>query len=112
MAHRDRTQGVGFVYVDLAKLLAESSSKKDFVLHPQAGTAQVINLNRDTSIAPATSAPAKTPAERSNSELESDKAIQKIKENLDRLQSLHHRLHAVLAELNQVTANKKKSDLE
>lgn len=109
MAQRDRSQGVGFVYVDLAKLLAEGANQKDFSLHPQAGTAQVINLNRDTSVAPTSAAQS---AERTSSETESEKAIQKIKENLDRLQTLHHRLHAVLAELNQVAGSKKKNDLE
>lgn len=34
---------------------------------------------------------------------EHQKAIQQIKENLDRLQHLHHKLHAMLEELNHIT---------
>ncbi len=100
MAQRDKSQGFGFVYVDIEKLLLQRDElTKERALHPQAETAKTINLNRDPR--PATPAPAMQVA----TEIPT---VAQIREKLDRLQSLHHKLHAVLEELNTVTDKKKR----
>ncbi len=100
MAVRDKTQGFGFVYVDIEKLLAQRDELvKDRALHPQHDTAQTINLNRDP-----------MPAKRMSSEISvpTGGTLDQIREKLDRLQTLHHKLHVVLEELTNVTGNEKK----
>jgi hypothetical protein len=103
MAHRDKTQGFGFVYVDLKKILAQ----RDHISNPQnepqnelvpEGT-QSVNFNKD----PLPVAPDANTRQRAQ-------AITQIRTNLDRLQSLHHKLHAILEDLNKITDsdNKKK----
>lgn len=113
MASRDRGQGFGFVYVDIAKLLKE---KNKLFENPSSGpvhtdsTAKTINFNRDELIqrkaaaAPVAAAPAPTDSVRERAQ-----AIQQIRDNLDRLQSLHHKLHAMLNELNQAADKKRKN---
>lgn len=102
MAQRDRSQGFGFVYVDIQKLLAQ---RHEFAERPEESlsTAQTmtvpsVNFNKDNV------RPLKRP------EIKSGRAeeVHQVKENLDRLQSLHHKLHAMLEELNQLTGKKKK----
>ena len=103
MAQRDRSQGFGFVYVDIAKLLANKEWQKEGMPITSNEDAQVINFNRDPQLKAATeTAPAEAPRDKVP-------AVQQIRENLDRLQSLHHKLHAMLAELNQLTGDKKKA---
>lgn len=100
MAQRDRSQGFAFVYVDIRKLLAE----KDTLIQDDFGSQQpiptqgapVINFNKPT-MAPAPAVKAQ-PA---------NPAVEQVRQNLDRLQSLHHKLHAMLEELNQLTDEKK-----
>jgi hypothetical protein len=105
MAQRDKTQGFGFVYVDIEKLLAQRDELvKERALHPQAETAHVINLNRDQ-------VGAKAKAVIADMAIPSTTSLEQIREKLDRLQTLHHKLHVVLEELTTVTGqdNKKKS---
>ncbi len=113
MAQRDKSQGFGFVYVDLAKILADRDKLDKESFGPVPATGNHINFNKDTNMvesvrrvpapqpAPVATPQATTQHERSN-------AIQQIRENLDRLQTLHHKLHAMLDELNHVTDKKKK----
>ncbi len=100
MAFRDRSQGFGFVYLDLAKFVAERDEleKKHGAVYPPAHVPS-INFNKDPQpqLKPVP-APRNTRSE----------AIGQIRENLDRLQSLHHKLHAMLEELNHITTRDKK----
>ena len=115
MAHRDRSQGFAFVYVDLAKLLRERDKFTDNDTGPVYGPEEKsINFNRDIATAvrptPVTTTAPVEPAEISPQTTERNSAIRQIRENLDRLQSLHHKLHSMLDELNTVTDTKKKKN--
>lgn len=94
MAHRDRSQGFGFVYVDISTLLKQRD----------AMNAPSVNFNKDPEKPKAT--------EESTQEREETpdriSAIHQIKQNLDRLQTLHHKLHVMLEELNQITSSKRR----
>jgi hypothetical protein len=107
MAQRDRSQGFGFVYVDLAKLLAQRDELEKATPFPAVGT-PALNFNKDPMFSKEPMLVAKT--EQTTTERASDRAqtIRQIKDNLDRLQSLHHKLHAMLEELNQITDREKK----
>lgn len=115
MAFRDRNQGFGFVYVDIKKLLEQTNEiSENPESHPQEDTAFSIHLPKRPTPTPA---PAPAPvAEMKPTEVKAAAArpvedrIKQIKENLDRLQTLHHKLHAVLEELSSVSRNKKKSE--
>ncbi len=107
MAQRDRSQGFGFVYVDIAKLLASKQDLPKEGTPMNTGDAQVVNFNKDrksetTMISDAAPASDTSLQDRAA-------AVNQIRGNLDRLQSLHHKLHAMLEELNHLTAQKKKS---
>lgn len=103
MANRDRSQGFAFVYVDLAKLLRERDKISDDAEGPVYGPEEKsIRFARDTRPAP------KAPETLAPQVADRNAAITQIRENLDRLQSLHHKLHAMLADLNQVADVKKK----
>lgn len=99
MARRDRSQGFAFVYIDVREFLKASRQKKiqDISSH-QPTEGMVINLNKESS--------SDSPAEGTNAA--PSEAVSQIRDNLDRLQSLHHKLHAMLAELNQATGKKKR----
>ncbi len=106
MASRDKSQGFGFMYMDLAQLVAqrdEIQKNPNSLINQNAHT---INFNKDPQIK---SVPRPTPISTVESVQERKQAIHQIRENLDRLQSLHHKLHAMLEELNQITDDKKKS---
>lgn len=135
MAERDKSQGFGFVYVDVKKLLEEArarvteatttesatpSEKSDApteaseksaanvptpisVQWPTPG-AKVLNFNRDTDVVPAPTADAVPSVATQNPSV----ALKQIRQSLDRLQALHHKLHAVLAELSQATERDRK----
>jgi hypothetical protein len=111
MATRDKSQGFGFMYVDITRLLAQRDElKKNEDAPVTTAGHQTINFNRDREPLrvvsnPADRAPVATPTD---SVRERSQAIHQIRENLDRLQSLHHKLHAMLEELNGITADKKK----
>lgn len=92
MAYRDQSQGFGFVYVDLAKILSERTklSLEDLEPSEYAESAPSVNLNRD----PVVQA--------------QPQSVEKLKDNLDRLQQLHHKLHAMLEELSTMAENEKK----
>src|SRR6476619_1888119 len=101
MAFRDRSQGFGFVYLDLAKFIAERDElEKKHTPYPPADVTTV-NFNKD----PQTQVLPLRPSEKVTKPWSTprNEAITQIRENLDRLQALHHKLHAMLAELNQVT---------
>ena len=98
MAYRDRSQGFGFVYVDLKKLLSESAK---FDVDESApvefeSSAKTIHVTKESiAAAPAAVAPPSAP-------------VEKLKENLDRLQQLQHKLHAMLEELSTIADKEKK----
>ena len=103
MASRDKSQGFGFVYVDIEKLLAQRDQlKKQPAVHPQADSAVTVNLNRETKVPSLATVTNIDPGQTVNARL-----VQ-IRENLDRLQTLHHKLHAVLEELTKATDEKKR----
>ncbi len=98
MAQRDRSQGFGFMYVDISRLLADKAKLESDkpVLTENVKTA---NFNKDKVEVKETTGKVL--------DLHTDKttAIKQIKENLDRLQSLHHKLHAMLDEIDKSTKN-------
>lgn len=90
MAHRDKKQGFAFVYVDAQKMLDRVRKQPvDAPMAVEAGPAPKFNFTLPTA------------------NKKSPEAVKKIKDNLDRLQALHHKLHAMLAELNEVAEKKK-----
>src|SRR5262245_16816159 len=100
MAFRDRSQGFGFVYVDIKKLLEQIDViEQNPEAHPQEGTALSIHIPKKASAVP-TPAPAPAPVpsapitndDAASNKKPMDERIKQIKENLDRLQSLHHKL--------------------
>ena len=93
MAQRDRSQSFGFMYVNIAKVLEER--KEISAESPVPVSTQNVrhaNFNKD---------PKTNPESRTQ-------AMTQIKENLDRLQSLHHKLHAMLDELNKISSSSKR----
>lgn len=106
MAHRDKSQGFGFVYADIKTLLAQRDELKkldNWEPIEVSQQAEVVNLNRDQNTDQSTDAvPAITPIAETSS-------VEQIKENLDRLAKLHQKLHVMLDEINRMGA-KKSSD--
>jgi hypothetical protein len=91
MASRDRSQGFGFVYMNLTSFLSANEPwSEEGPLTPVPS--QTINFNKDSAVAPA---------------VEEKPAAEKIRENLDRLQTLHQRLHVMLEEIGQIRTTKK-----
>ena len=88
MAQRDRAQGFAFVYVDIAKLLQENGKVREDSPLLIPDETQSVHVPKNAS-APHSS------------------AVKQIQQNLDRLSALHHKLHAMLEELNQITGKKK-----
>ena len=111
MAQRDTSQGFGFVYLDISKILAQRAELEKNTSGPiNTGDAKTINFNKDPRVAPRVSNPTSNPVNNLNDPArERSAAAQQIRENLDRLQSLHHKLHAMLEELNHLTDKKKRS---
>ena len=111
MAQRDRAQGFGFMYADISKLIAKKKElEKEGAFTPVAEpNTQSINLNRDPQpkATPINEARANTVSSGAFMK-ERSQAISQIRENLDRLQSLHHKLHAMLEDLNKITDKDKK----
>lgn len=106
MAQKDHAQGFGFMYADIAKLMKKKNDLNNDGAIPPVSTAEVkiANFNRDPrpqSKAPETKSPVSPLIQ------ERTQAIGQIKENLDRLQSLHHKLHAMLEELNKLSDKKR-----
>ena len=102
MAQRDRTQGFGFVYLDIAKLLKQAKphyARPEKAASTEAKAAETVNFNKDPQPAAAT----KT----ATSQTHNSAPIDQIRGNLDRLQTLHHQLHAMLEELNKITVKKR-----
>ncbi len=103
MATRDRSQGFGFVYMNLGSLLSKKEWAVDDAAPIAPAGAKVLNFNKDTNFVPSTPAPTPPapPAEPTRA------PIEQIRENLDRLQTLHHRIHVMLEELNTLSGRKK-----
>ncbi len=92
MASRDRSQGFGFVYMNLSSFLSANEPwSEEGPLTPVPS--QTINFNKDAV------QEEQTPTEQP--------AVDKIRENLDRLQTLHQRLHVMLEEIGQIRSTKK-----
>ncbi len=110
MAQRDKSQGFGFVYVDVASLFAtrDQLDKKNSRATPipNPSEAKTLNFNKDPQVRVAPEEPTTVPV--TGSVETKGAAITQIRENLDRLQSLHHKLHAMLEELTQITGREKK----
>lgn len=106
MAYRDRSQGFGFVYMDIESFL---SKKDEWTEEGPLPLAQVktVNFNKDQAFEKSqskeTPAPSVTPAPVSPIRT----PVEQIRQNLDRLQALHHRIHVMLEELNQLGGRKK-----
>lgn len=116
MAERDRSQGFGFVYVDIAALLANRHSfKEDFHSPIETQEATKVNFPKSESLTNSSSHRSAPQAEEAAPSQDtsqpvakkSSSSVEQIRDNLDRLQSLHHKLHAMLAELNQISGRKK-----
>lgn len=118
MANRDKSQGIAFVYGDLQKMLSD-----EFVPWAKDSSVKAVNFplpepRRAVSKLEEAPVPESNPTSeevneenRSVGRRKSDQdtaSIRRIRENLDRLQTLHHKLHAMLEELNQVSGSKKK----
>jgi hypothetical protein len=105
VARRDKNQGFGFVYVDLSKALAQRDqlADKQPELNPEGVTS--INFNKDPLPEPQVQMTQNVPAAAVK---ERTAAINQIRSNLDRLSSLHHKLHAILEDLNKITDSDKK----
>lgn len=101
VAQRDKSQGFGFVYVDINALLKRKESfQPNFSQPVETNGASVVNLPK-RAVPTDTKAPTSTEIAS-----ERNQAILQIKDNLDRLQNLHHKLHAMLEELNQISRKK------
>lgn len=103
MGQRDKTQGFGFMYVDISKILLErKNSAQNVTSETPVMTDNVkhANFNKD---APLPKATLTTLVADQKAE-----AIRQVKANLDRLQTLHHKLHSMLDELSRVNDSKNK----
>lgn len=106
MAQRDRSQGFGFMYVNIAKVLEDREKLSAESTTPvSTSNVHVANFNKDQ-VKVATTPVAPVAAEKAAPAEGRKQAMTQIKENLDRLQSLHHRLHAMLDELNRISTKK------
>ena len=106
MAQRDKSQGFGFVYVDLKELLAQRdelySERFHEPVHARTDPAKKVLFSRDR--VPAGGSVLKAPEGKRAPLGDTTKvSLEQIRENLDRLQALHHKLHAVLEELSTAT---------
>ncbi len=105
MAQKDRNQGFGFMYADITQLIAKKKEmEKAEGFTPIQIEGQTLNFNRDKSplVAKTTT---EFPSTEGFNDMLKDRAnaVATLKENLDRLQSLHHKLHSMLDELNKIT---------
>src|SRR4051812_9446058 len=101
MAHRDKSQGFGFIYSDIQTLLrqrGELSKMDQWEPIDSPAEAQSVNLNKDV-----------TDGRASSSQAPAQPSVEQIKENLDRLAKLHQKLHVMLDEINRLS-NSKKND--
>lgn len=103
MAQRDRSQGFGFMYVDITKLLKQRDELAKSEMTPvTTNNVMTANFNKDKTL--------EVPSITANVPYDKAQAIAQIKSNLDRLQSLHHKLHAMLEELNKISDKKTKTN--
>jgi len=104
MAQRDRNQGFGFMYADITKLIAKKKElEKAEGFTPLQTEGQTLNFNRDKSPVVAKASSHLPSTEGFNDMIkERANAVANLRENLDRLQSLHHKLHSMLDELNKI----------
>jgi len=105
MAQRDRNQGFGFMYADITKLIAKKREIENTEgFSPIQPEGKTLNFNRDKS--PVVSKQALEISSTLNTQQmiqDRNNAVATLKDNLDRLQSLHHKLHSMLDELNKIT---------
>lgn len=94
MAYRDRSQGFSFVYMDLKQF---NAMRQTLLENEEAPV-----LLPEPEKAVHTAAPAPAPSTTANP------TVGQIKENFDKLQSLHQKLHVILAELNKMGDKDKK----
>lgn len=85
MAHRDYSQGFGFMYLDISKILKEKERIFDTQQENQ------INFNKDSDLVPTA--------------VQHRSAVHEVKQNLDKMKSLQHQLQYLLEEIEK---NKKK----
>ncbi len=108
MAYRDRSQGIAFVYGDLHTLVQRAKEAPAEDAHIPV---PVNDLPRQISL-PVTSKEPKIPTtpvqgstqDSQGAEWASNRtaALHQIRSNLDRLQSLHHKLHSMLSDINKL----------
>ena len=109
MGQRDHSQGFGFMYVNLSKILEERkrvSVDSDAPVSTQ--NVHHANFNKDANTDPTPSAGRIAPILTQLPSTDRTAAMKQIKENLDRLQTLHHKLHAMLEELNRISDSSKR----
>ncbi len=108
MANRDKTQGFGFMYVDITKLLKQRDEVAKMEAKPvMTNNLSTLNFNKDI-VDSEMKSPESKPAD---TRIDREAAIHQIKSNLDRLQALHHKLHAMLEELNKAAVPDKRTKL-
>lgn len=111
MAVRDKSQGFGFVFVDTNKLINQLDEvEHNPEVHPQQNTAQSFHFHKDIEPSPTVDIKLEhlKPVESTEKKKPMDERIKQIKENLDRLQKLHHKLFSVLDELSAASRSRKK----
>jgi len=82
MAHRDRSAGHAFMYVNIQDLIQQTQKIKS----DETQSAPVATQGQTTH--------------------QFNQSSQQVQGNLERLQSLHHKLHVMLEELNKLTGKK------
>ena len=90
MAHRDRSAGHAFMYVNVKELLEQTQEIKKAA--ETASPVQTIPHATHHVSQPQASSSSGTAGQ--------------VQGNLERLQALHHKLHAMLEELNKFTGKK------
>ncbi len=114
MATRDKSQGFGFVYIDIAKLL-QNKQDAEPIFDKEARSINLNktpwkssgNLNDDAKVTwPTTAIPA-TPFTSAVDQTSPIAPVAQVTSNLDRLSALHHKLHVLMEELNTLTKKKK-----
>ena len=103
VAQRDKSQGFGFVYFELAALLGKNRAIPAAQQSIDTGSFAVPNINFPKLEA------RKTPEDSMNTNPApiDSKKVHDIRDKLDRLQALHHKLHVMLEEVDKLTKKKR-----
>lgn len=104
MARRDNGQGFGFVYFDLSVLLGKNRAFATAQESVETGNYSVPNINfpKFHNGSSKTEVLENTPPSPTGT-----KKVRDIRDKLDRLQALHHKLHVMLEEVDKLTKKKK-----